>query len=309
MEGRHKKKLIHKMRDRWQIYLMLLLPVIYLITFYYVPMGGLVLAFKDYNLRDGIWGSPWVGFDNFERFFTSFKFPVVMRNTLTLSLYSLVASFPLPIIFALLLNAMRGTRYKKMIQTVTYVPHFISTVVMVGLVFQLLDNRAGIYGGLYTLLTGESAPSLLAVGTNFKHVYVWSGIWQNIGYNAIIYIAALSSVDQSLHEAAEIDGASRFQRVLHIDFPAILPTTSIMLILSIGRIMNVGHEKTLLMQNNLNLNYSEIISTYVYKIGLASGINDYSLSTTVGMFNAVINLILLFVANWGSKKLSGSGIF
>lgn len=311
MEGRkiNKKKLIHKIRDRWQIYLMLLLPVVYLIIFYYVPMGGLVLAFKDYNLRDGIWGSPWVGLDNFDKFFTSFKFPVIMKNTLTLSLYSLVASFPLPIIFALLLNAMRGTRYKKMIQTVTYVPHFISTVVMVGLVFQLLDNRAGIYGGLYTLLTGESAPSLLAVGTNFKHVYVWSGIWQNIGYNAIIYIAALSSVDQSLHEAAEIDGASRFQRVLHIDFPAILPTTSIMLILSIGRIMNVGHEKTLLMQNNLNLNYSEIISTYVYKIGLASGINDYSLSTTVGMFNAVINLILLFVANWGSKKLSGSGIF
>ena len=310
MEGKkNKKKLIHKVRDRWQIYLMLLLPVTYLIIFHYIPMGGLVLAFKDYNLRDGIWGSPWVGLDNFRKFFVSFKFPVVMRNTLTLSLYSLIASFPLPIVFALLLNAMRGTHYKKIIQTVTYVPHFISTVVMVGLVFQLLDNRAGIYGGLYTLLTGETAPSLLAVGTNFKHVYVWSGIWQNIGYNAIIYIAALTSVDQSLHEAAEIDGASRFQRVLHIDFPAILPTTSIMLILAIGRIMNVGHEKALLMQNNLNINYSEIISTYVYKIGLASGINDYSLSTTVGMFNAVINLILLITANWGSKKLSGSGIF
>ena len=311
MEGRkkYKKKLIHKMRDRWQIYLMLLLPVVYLVIFYYVPMGGLVLAFKDYNLRDGIWGSPWVGLKNFEKFFTSFKFPIVMKNTITLSLYSLIASFPLPIIFALLLNAMRGTRYKKVIQTVTYVPHFISTVVMVGLVYQLLDNRAGIYGGLYTLLTGETAPSLLAVGTNFKHVYVWSGIWQNIGYNAIIYIAALSSVDQSLHEAAEIDGASRFQRMIHIDFPTILPTTSIMLILAIGRIMNIGHEKVLLMQNNLNISYSEIISTHVYKIGLASGINDYSLATTIGMFNAIINLILLFVSNWGSKKLSGSGIF
>ena len=297
------------MRDRWQIYLMLLLPVVYLVIFYYVPMGGLVLAFKDYNLRDGIWGSPWVGLKNFEKFFTSFKFPIVMKNTITLSLYSLIASFPLPIIFALLLNAMRGTRYKNVIQTVTYLPHFISTVVMVGLVYQLLDNRAGIYGGLYTLLTGETAPSLLAVGTNFKHVYVWSGIWQNIGYNAIIYIAALSSVDQSLHEAAEIDGASRFQRMIHIDFPTILPTTSIMLILAIGRIMNIGHEKVLLMQNNLNISYSEIISTHVYKIGLASGINDYSLATTIGMFNAIINLILLFVSNWGSKKLSGSGIF
>lgn len=306
----NRKKISKKICARWQIYLLLLLPLIHLVMFHYIPMGGLVLAFKDYSIRDGIWGSPWVGVDNFAKFFGSYKFPVVIKNTMTLSFYSLIASFPLPVIFALLLNAMRGKNYKKVIQTVTYIPHFISTVVMVGLINQLLDVRSGIYGSLYRLFTGSSAPrSLLAVGTNFKHVYVWSGIWQNLGYNSIIYIAALTSVDQSLHEAAQIDGASRFQRMIHIDFPAILPTTSIMLILAIGRIMNVGYEKTLLLQNGLNLDYSEIISTYVYKIGLASGLNDFSLSTTVGMFNAVINLILLLTANWGSKKLSGSGIF
>lgn len=303
------RKLVKRICARWQIYLLLLLPVIYLVVFHYVPMGGLVLAFKKFNFREGIWGSPWVGLDNFSKFFSSYKFTLILKNTLTLSLYSLVASFPLPIIFALLLNAMRGKRYKKIIQTVTYIPHFISTVVMVGLVFQILDNRSGIYGTFYTLLTGATAPSILSQGNLFKHIYVWSGIWQSIGYNAVIYIAALSGVDQSLHEAAEIDGANRFQRMLHIDIPTILPTTSIMLILAIGRIMSVGYEKALLMQNDLNLNYSEIISTYVYKVGLASGVNDYSLSVTIGMCNAIINFILLVTANHVSKKLSGSGIF
>ena len=226
-----------------------------------------------------------------------------MKNTLMISLYSLAVSFPIPIIFALLLNAMLGKRYKKAIQTITYVPYFISTVVMVGLIFQVLNNRSGIYGSLYTMFTNRTAPNILADGKLFKHIYVWSGVWQSTGYSAIIYIAALAGVDQSLHEAAEIDGASRFQRLLYI------PTASIMLILAVGNIMNVGFEKVLLMQNNLNLNYSEIISTYVYKVGLASGINDFSLSTAISMFNSVINFILLMIANWGSKKLSGNGIF
>lgn len=303
------RKLKKRILSRWQIYLLLLLPLTYLIVFAYVPMGGLVLAFKRYNVSLGIWGSPWVGMDNFRKFFQSYKFTQIMRNTLTLSLYSLVVSFPIPIIFALLLNAMPGRKYKKMIQTVTYIPYFISTVVMVGLIFQLLNNRGGIYGSLYTLFTKETAPSILAEGKLFKHIYVWSGVWQSTGYSAIIYIAALAGVDQSLCEAAEIDGANRFQRLLHIDIPTILPTASIMLILAVGNIMNVGFEKVLLMQNNLNLNYSEVISTYVYKIGLASGITDFSLSTAIGMFNSVINFILLIVANWGSKKLSGNGIF
>lgn len=302
---------LHKrIAARWQLYLLLLLPILWLIVFSYTPMSGLVLAFKKYSSGLGIWGSPWVGFDNFTKFFRSVKFPVVMRNTLTVSLYALAVSFPIPILFALLLNVMMGQRYKKVIQTVTYIPYFISTVVMVGLIFQLLDARNGLYGSLYTLLSGGgSAPNILSDGSKFKHLYVWSGVWQSTGYNAIIYIAALAGVDQSLHEAAMIDRASRFQRLIHIDLPAILPTASIMLVLAVGNIMNIGYEKVLLMQNDLNLNYSEIISTYVYKVGLSSGITDFSLSTAIGMFNSVINFILLVIANWGSKKMSGSGIF
>lgn len=304
-----KKNLKKQIFARWQLYLLLLLPLIYIFVFAYIPMGGLVIAFKKYNIRQGIFGSQWVGFDNFVKFFTSYKFPIIMKNTLTISLYSLAVSFPIPIIFALLLNAMLGKRYKKAIQTITYVPYFISTVVMVGLIFQVMNNRSGIYGSLYTMITNKTAPNILADGKLFKHIYVWSGVWQSTGYSAIIYIAALAGVDQSLHEAAKIDGASRFQRLLYIDVPTILPTASIMLILAVGNIMNVGFEKVLLMQNNLNLNYSEIISTYVYKVGLASGINDFSLSTAISMFNSVINFILLMIANWGSKRLSGNGIF
>ncbi len=294
---------------RWQLYLLLVLPVAWLILFCYVPMSGLVLAFKKYNAGLGIWGSPWVGLQNFQKFFTSYKSGMVIRNTLTISLYSLLVSFPIPIIFALMLNVLPGKRYKKTIQTVTYIPYFFSTVIMVGLLFQLLDYRIGLYGALYTLFTGGTAPNILAVGDNFKHVYVWSGVWQATGYNAIIYIAALSTTDMSLHEAAMIDGASRFQRVLHIDIPSILPTTSIMLVLAVGNIMNVGYEKVLLMQNSLNMNYSEIISTYTYKVGLASGIPNFSQATAIGMFNSVVNFTLLVITNFVSKRLNGSGIF
>lgn len=295
--------------SRWQIYLLLLLPLIYILVFAYVPMGGLVIAFKKYDFSKGIWGSEWAGFSNFIKFFNSYKFTLVLKNTLTLSLYSLVITFPIPILFALILNAFPGRKYKKVIQTVTYVPYFISTVVMVGLLFQILNNRTGLYGSIYTLITNETGPNILAEGKLFKHIYVWSAVWQATGYNAIIYIAALAGVDPSLHEAARIDGANRFQCMRYIDIPCIMPTASIMLILAVGNIMNVGFEKVLLMQNSLNLNYSEVISTYVYKVGLASGINDFSLSAAISMFNSVINFILLIIANWGSKKLSGSGIF
>jgi len=210
----------------------------------------------------------------------------------------------------LILNAMPGKKYKKTIQTVTYMPYFISTVVFVGLLFQILNSRNGIYGSLYGALTGTvPAPDLLGNGTLFKHLYVWSATWKGTGYAAIIYIAALSNVDLTLHEAAEIDGASRFQRLIHIDIPAILPTTSIQLIMAVGGIMSVGYEKVYLMQNSLNLDYSEVISTYVYKLSLASGLPEYSLSTAIGLFNSVVNFILLLVANWGSKKLSGSSFF
>jgi multiple sugar transport system permease protein/putative aldouronate transport system permease protein len=224
-------------------------------------------------------------------------------------MYSLVVCFPIPIVFALLLNTLPLKPYQKVIQTITYIPYFISTVVMVGLIFQILNNRNGLYGALFLHLTNVMPPDILAVGSNFKHIYVWSAVWQQTGYASIIYFAALSNVDPTLHEAALVDGATRFQRVLYVDIPCILPTASIMLILAVGGLMNVAFEKTLLMQNSLNINFSEVISTYVYKVGLASGINDFSLSTAIGMFNSVINFLLLIVANWGSKKLNGSGIF
>lgn len=303
------KTIWQRMAARWQIYLLLLIPVAYIIIFAYIPMGGLVLAFKDYDFTKGIWGSDWVGLANFVEFFNSYKFKLVLKNTLTISIYSLLAGFPLPIIFALLINAFPGRRFKKVVQTTTYIPYFISTVVMVGIVMQLLNYRTGIYGTMYSLFTGKNAPDLLANANAFKHIYVFSGIWQSTGYNAIIYIAALANVDQSLHEAAKIDGASRFQRVRYVDLPCILPTAMIMLILAAGGIMNVGFEKVLLLQNDLNLKASEVISTYVYKIGLARGIGDFSLSTAIGMFNSVINFFLLVVVNGISKKISGSSIF
>lgn len=298
-----------KILARWQLYLLLTLPLVYIVVFAYAPMSGLIIAFKNYDFTKGLFGSDWVGLRNFSNFLNSYKFSLVLKNTLAVSVYSLLASFPIPIVFALLLNAFPIKRYSRLIQTVTYLPHFISTVIMVGLINQLLSNRIGIYGTVFTFFTGETAPNILASGPLFKHIYVWSGIWQNTGYNAIIYIAALASVDPSLHEAAMIDGATRLQRIRYIDFPSILPTATIMLILAAGNIMNVGYEKVLLMQNDLNVYYSEIISTYVYKVGLASGVTNFSLSAAISMFNSVINFALLVSVNAVAKKLSGSGIF
>lgn len=309
LKARLRERLKLNIKARWQIYLLLVLPITYLLIFAYGPMGGLIIAFKKYNFALGMFGSPWVGFDNFRRFFQSYRFSQVLTNTLTLSFYSLLVTFPLPIIFALFLNALPLKPYQKLIQTVTYIPYFISTVVMVGLIFQVLNNRNGLYGSLFMFLTNAMPPDLFADGANFKHIYVWSGVWQSTGYGSIIYFAALSNVDPTLHEAALVDGATRFQRVLYVDIPCIMPTASIMLILAVGGIMNVAFEKTLLMQNSLNLNFSEVISTYVYKVGLAAGVNDFSLSAAIGMFNSVINFLLLVVANWGSKRLNGSGIF
>ena len=296
-------------RARWAIYLLLLLPLAHLIVFDYGPMAGIIIAFKRYNFALGIFGSPWVGFDNFKRFLESYNFLQILRNTLTISFYSLFVGFPIPIIFALCLNALPMQRYRKIVQTITYIPNFFSTVIMVGIIFQVLNHRTGLYGSFMLSLTNKLPPDIFTFGTNFKHLYVWSGVWQGTGWGSIIYFAALSNVDPELHEAALVDGATRFQRVLHIDIPCILHTASILLILSVGSLMTVAFEKVLLMQNPLNMAYSEVISTYVYKVGLASGVNDFSLSAAIGLFNNVINFLLLILANWGSKKLSGSGIF
>lgn len=305
----HQKPLSKRILSRWQLYLFLLLPVLYIFVFCYIPMGGIVIAFKDFNFRGGIWGSPWVGLDNFSTFFNSYRFWALIKNTLILSVYGLVAGFPITILFALLLNVLPFPKYKKAIQTVTYIPNFFSTVVMVGFLYTVLNNRSGLYGSIYTALTNTVGPDILASSTNFRHLYVWSGIWQGTGFGSILYISALSAIDPTLHEAAILDGASRWQRVWHVDIPGIMPTICMQLIFSFGGLMGVGYEKVFLMQNTMNIEISEVISTYVYKVGLAATRPNYSYSSAIGLFNSIINFILLFVANKVTGKLSGYSIF
>lgn len=305
----HKKSLPKRVLSKWQLYVFLLIPLVYIIIFAYVPMTGLQLAFKKFTANLGIWGSPWIGFANFERFFTSYQFTRVIKNTLTISFYGLIAGFPLPILLALVLNSLRSERYKKFAQTVTYLPYFISTVVLVGILTQMLNPRIGLVANIYTGLTGMEFTNLMASPGAFPHLYVWSGVWQSMGYNSIIYIAALSGVAPELHEAAEIDGASRFQRVLHIDWPTVLPTAAIMLILNAGQLMNVGFEKAWLMQNDMNVAASEVISTYVYKVGIAMSTADFAYGTAIGLFNSVINLLLIVTVNFSSKRLGGNSLF
>ncbi len=292
----------------WRLYVFLLIPVAYILIFAYYPMLGIQIAFKKYSAVGGIWGSKWVGLANFQKFFKSYQFQRVLANTLRLSLYSLAFGFPVPILFALLANTVNSARYKKITQTIVNLPHFISVVVLVSMVNQVFGSRTGLYGLIGQALTGSYPPDLFADANSFQHLYIWSGVWQNFGWNAIIYIAALTSVSPDLHEAAQIDGASRLQRVIHIDFPSILPTIVIMLILRVGQIMNIGFEKTFLMQNSLNLARSEVISTYVYKQGL-TGKTDFSYSTAINLFNSVINMVLITSVNWISRKVGETSLW
>lgn len=293
----------------WRLYLFLLIPLIYIIIFAYIPMAGVQIAFKKYDFTKGIWGSDWIGWDNFVRFFSAYNFTGILRNTVVISFYSLLIGFPIPIIFALLINAFPGRRFKKFVQTISYMPHFISTVVVVGMILQLMNPRTGAFGVIYTAITGNIMPDAFSMPGAFSHIYVWSGIWQSMGWSSIIYIAALAGVDSEMHEAAQIDGASRFQRVLHIDFPSIMPTAVIMLIMAAGNIMNVGFEKVYLMQNNLNVSASEVISTYVYKVGMSIGTGDFAFATAIGLFNSVINFALLVTVNCISKRVSSTSLW
>ncbi|GHU75609.1 sugar ABC transporter permease [Clostridia bacterium] len=297
--------------DRWQLYVFLILPLAYLIIFAYVPMLGLQLAFKKFQISKGIWGSPWAGLAQFRKFFSSYMFSRLITNTVRISLYSLIAGFPLPILFALALNSVLHRGYKKAIQMITYMPYFISTVVLVGMLLRIINPRIGIYGVVYNFFTGREAPNLIGIPGAFPHLYVWSGIWQSLGYSSIIYLAGLASVDQELHEAAQIDGADRFRRVLHIDLPGILPTAVILLIMSAGSIMNVGFEKAYLMRNDLNQRTSEVIATFIYRQTLAasSGVQDFSYGTAIGLFNSAINLVLILFVNTVAKKASGESLF
>lgn len=291
---------LNKIMKNWQLYILILPALIYFIIFCYGPMYGVQIAFKDFIANKGIWGSPWVGLKHFKNFFQTYSSRRVIWNTLSLSVYSLIAGFPMPIILALMLNEVKNQRFKKIVQNVTYAPHFISTVVMVGIIL-IFFSPTGIINQLGSLL-GIEPKIFLGKDYLFRHIYVWTGVWQGMGWGSIIYLAALSGIDPQLHEAATVDGASRLQRVIHINIPGILPTIIIMLILNVGGIMSVGFEKAFLMQNSLNLKYSEIISTYVYKTGLINA--NYSFSAAVNLFNTVINLLLLISVNKISKTVS-----
>lgn len=295
-------------KRNWQLYVIVALPVIWLLIFKYGPMYGVQLAFKNFQIRDGIWGSPWIGWDNFKRFFEFKEFWMLIKNTLGISIYQLLAGFPIPIVLALALNATLNLKFKKTVQFVTYMPYFISVVVLVGMVLSFTNTRTGIFNTLLGKV-GVSPVHFMGKPEWFKSIYVWSGIWQHMGYNSIIYIAALAGIDMDIHEAAVIDGASRFQRVRFIDFPGILPTVITLLILNSGSIMSVGFEKVWLMQSTLNRTTSEIISTYVYKISLASNAPQFAYATAIGLFNSVINMILLLSVNNIAKKVSETSLW
>jgi putative aldouronate transport system permease protein len=297
------RRFIYESKRSWQLYLFFLIPLIYLLVFCYYPMLGLQIAFKNYSSAKGIWGSEWVGFDHFITFFRSYQFKRVFLNTLRISFYNIAVSFPLPVIFALFLNIVRNQRIKKLVQTITYMPHFISVVVIVGILYQVFNNITGLYGTIYRLLGGSGyPPDLFSKSGTFIHMFVWSGVWQHLGFRSIIYLSALSSVDPELHESAQIDGASRLSRLYHIDLATILPTVSIMLILRFGQLMSIGFEKIYLMQNSINLTQSEVISTYIYKVGLKS-VSSFSYGAAIGMFNSVINCAMLVIVNAIARKI------
>ncbi|NMA83232.1 MAG: sugar ABC transporter permease [Epulopiscium sp.] len=295
-----------KMKSQWQFYLMLLPPLLYILTFHYTPMFGIVMAFKKFSVSRGIWGSQWVGFTHFKQFLASPSSLRIIWNTLYLGIYTLIVGFPIPILLAIGLNEVGNQRFKKTVQMVTYAPYFISTVVMVGLVMQITDLRTGVINDLLRLV-GKDPINFFGSATIFPSLYVWTGIWQTTGYSAIIYLAALSGVSKELQEVAIVDGASRLQRIWHIDLPAIRPQIIILLIFNVGAVMNIGFEKVYLMQNPLNMATSEVIATFVYKIGLVNA--DYSFSTAVGLFNSVISFILLITVNELAKRFSDTGVW
>ena len=288
----------------WQLHVCIWLPMIYVFIFRYLPIYGVQIAFRDYSPAKGIVESNWVGLKWFVEFMNNKKFMQYLGNTVILSVYTLVVGFPLPIIYALLLNTVRREKFKRAVQTISYMPHFISMVVFVGILNMVLSPVSGVYGNLYRLFGGAGFPrDFRATANTFRHLYVWSGVWQGLGWNSIIYLSALSGVSAELHEAAQIDGATRFQRMRHIDIPSIMPTIAILLIMRCGSLVSVGFEKVFLMQTTLNTKVSEVISTYVYKTGFAS-FKNFSYSSAVGLWNTAINLTLLMIVNTITKKMT-----
>ncbi len=295
----------HRVYSDRALYLLLLPSFIIMFIFTYLPMYGVVIAFKDFTPAKGIMGSSWAGLKYFKQYFNSFQFWPTIKNTLLLSIYSIVVTFPLPIVLALICNQMRTGKFKKIFQVSTYLPHFISTVVMCGMIILFLSPSSGVIAKLLSLI-GIQMPNVMGSAGAFPSVYVWTEVWQHLGWDSILYIAALAAIDPSLYEAATMDGASKWQKMLKIDIPLLMPTATVMFILRMGSVMNVGFEKVYLLQNNLNTASSEIISTYVYKMGLVS--SQYSLSSAIGLFNNLINLVLLVTVNYISKKMSDTSL-
>ncbi|BFH70377.1 MAG: ABC transporter permease subunit [Paenibacillus dendritiformis] len=293
-------------RKHWQMYLLLAPVAVYFIVFHYVPMYGVQIAFKDFIATKGIAGSPWVGMKHFERFYQSYYFWRLIKNTLGIGLYQLLVGFPVPILLALMMNEIRGKWFKKTVQTVTYAPHFLSTVVMVGILVIFLSPDTGMINHLIRAFGGEPVSFLTEPGW-FKSLYVFSGVWQQMGWSSIIYLAALSGVDPQLHEAARVDGASRLQRIRHVNLPCIMPTIVILLILNTGSILSVGFEKVFLMQNDMNLESSDVFATYVYRSGLLGA--QYSFSAAVGLFSNIVNFILLVSVNFIARKAGNTSLW
>ena len=297
-----------QIKKHWQLYLIFALPFALVLLFSYKPMYGILIAFKDFVATKGILGSQWADpwYKYFEMFVKTQNFPRLMWNTVTLSLYGLIAGFPIPIILAISLNECRNVKMKKTVQMITYAPHFISVVIIVSILSLMLAPKTGIVNNLIEVLGGERI-DFFSKPEYFKSLYVWSGVWQGMGFSSVIYMAALSGVSPALPEAAILDGASKLQRIFHVDLPSISPTIIITLILNVGNIMSVGYEKVLLMQTSLNMSSSDVISTYVYRIGLVNA--QYSLSTAVGLFNSIINIALLVTVNFIARKVSETSLW
>lgn len=300
-------KRVQKVLKRdWQLLVLCALPVLYFVIFHYIPMYGVQIAFKDFKASEGIWGSAWVGFKHFKRFFASSQFWTLIKNTLGLSLQQILLGFPIPILLAIMLNQVKNQKFRKFAQSILYCPHFISIVVLAGMLYIFLSPRNGIVNTIIKMLGGE-AIFFLGEAKYFKLTFVISGIWQNAGWSAIIYIAALAGISPDLYEAAQMDGANKWQRIRHIDIPGIMPTIVMMLIMEIGKVMSLGFQKAYLLQNAQNLAASEIISTYIYKVGMLDA--QYSYSAAINLFNNVINIILLVTFNKLAKKLTDNSLW
>ncbi|OAS85919.1 sugar ABC transporter permease [Metabacillus litoralis] len=306
MRREKRRTTLKNIATSWELYVFLLPAFLYFLIFHYVPLYGLLIAFKDFNPALGVWDSPWVGFMWFEDFFSSYYFWDLIKNTIGISLYSLIVGFPMPIILALAFNEVKDGLFKRGLQTITYAPHFISLVVMVGMIISFLSPQTGLINHILGLFGVEPIDFMQDPGW-FKTVFVFSGVWQGMGWGAIIYIAALSGVDPQLHESAKVDGASRLQRIWHINIPALLPTIIILFILDMGSLLSVGFQKILLMQNDLNMESSDVIATFVYRTGILNA--QYSYSTAVGLFDAVINATILVIVNQIARKRSETSLW